>query len=354
MGRHIVSTALLSLAAAFLAACGGGEDATPTATSEPPPASTEAATAAPSAEATAANGGGGDTSGLPEAPVLGAFVDAGESTVRVNTVAEPETVNMIDPIPDGLRLVSIDVSMVAKSYGKEYNKLFFGLLRADGQNIAIRVEPGVSGPGNPGALQLVPRQPPLKAGSLFNGNLVRGWVHSLVPEDSGPLLFAVLNDAGDDWVALAIVDGAAEPGPGTGPPMPGVSAGLPLISAEGTSTMSPIGGSGYEILEVLDPAPTNDDAPDGMRFVALNIRQTALQADERINLLDFAVQDADGYLYYAFFDLGMARPNFQSSQGGESGEGFVTFAILEDAELVSVLAQPDFMAPHEHIARFGE
>ncbi len=117
---------------------------------------------------------------------------------------------------------------------------------------------------------------------------------------------------------------------------------------------SPLGGSGYEILEVLDLAPTNDQAPDPMRFVALNIGQTALEADERINLMDFAVQNADDYLYYAFFDFGMARPNFQSSQGGDSGEGFVTFAVLEDAELSSLLAQPDFQAPHERIARFGE
>ncbi len=93
-----------------------------------------------------------------------------------------------------------------------------------------------------------------------------------------------------------------------------------------------------------------------MRFVTLDIHQEALVDNERINLLDYAVQDTEGYLYPAFFDLGMARPFFPSLDAAAGGmsEGWITFAVREDAELLVVLAKPDFEAGFEPIATFEQ
>ena len=117
------------------------------------------------------------------------------------------------------------------------------------------------------------------------------------------------------------------------------------------------GGSSYTLNEVMDPAPPGVfGVADGKRLIALDITQAGMSdGGSPYNPLSFAVQDADGYLYDSGFASAEVEPLFSSGDlaKGQVVRGWVIFEIPESAQLVSVLASPDFFGIKVTIADFG-
>ena len=102
------------------------------------------------------------------------------------------------------------------------------------------------------------------------------------------------------------------------------------------------GESSYTVNEIRDPAQPRTDVEVGKRLVAIDITQVALVDDASYNVLNFSLQDSDGYVYDASFASADVEPSFGfgTLSAQQRVRGWITFQVPRSAELVSVLVKP--------------
>ncbi len=121
------------------------------------------------------------------------------------------------------------------------------------------------------------------------------------------------------------------------------------------------GGSSYTVNEILDPAPEGIFGVEaGKRVVAVDITQVGIQDGDHYDSSDFAVQDADGYVYDPDIVLtgvpglstGGVKPALSSGRlaAGQRVRGWVTFQVRATAVLVAVLVEARLFGPKIVIA----
>ena len=117
-----------------------------------------------------------------------------------------------------------------------------------------------------------------------------------------------------------------------------------------------IGGSSYTLNEIIDPAPAGIlGASQGNRLVALDITQVGISVNgDSYNLLNFAVQDTDGYLYTPSLVGADVGPPFSSGEltAGQIVRGWVAFELPESARIISISATDGVFGTRTSVADF--
>lgn len=126
-------------------------------------ASAYPSTAAPSAKPTPTN---------TVTPKVGQTATLAAYSLTLNRVDYPATPSV--PPPAGQRLISFDVTILAKVAGLPYNPIYGKVKMADNTE------------GNP---WLVGVDPALQSGSLQNQESVRGWITFAFPQNGQPVTF---------------------------------------------------------------------------------------------------------------------------------------------------------------------
>ena len=114
------------------------------------------------------------------------------------------------------------------------------------------------------------------------------------------------------------------------------------------------GGSSYTLNEVKDPAPAGILGVDaGKRLVALDITQVGMSDEtDSYNALNFAVQDAEGYVYDPASSDADVDPSLGAGElaFGQIVRGWVVIEVPETARLVSVLVAAEVFGSRVTIA----
>ena len=139
----------------------------PTPTPPPPPTSTPPPTPTPSPPPTET-----------PAPTIGSVVELGTSTYTVNAIMDPALARKYAQVPEGNRLIAVDITQVAVRDGTQHNLLLFHLQDTEGfvyemNYIYSDIEP------------IFP------IGELLRGQRVRGWVPYMIPATAKPALVLV-------------------------------------------------------------------------------------------------------------------------------------------------------------------
>lgn len=106
-------------------------------------------------------------------------------------------------------------------------------------------------------------------------------------------------------------------------------------------------GSKYTVNAVQDNIPSTNQFSQpkpGMRWVAIDVTQEGVTANDPFNSFYFGVQDADDYVYDSTFASGAGKtPTFQSGtlQPAQRVRGWLIFEIPAAAVLEAVLVEPD-------------
>lgn len=105
-------------------------------------------------------------------------------------------------------------------------------------------------------------------------------------------------------------------------------------------------GSKYTVNAVdLAVVPVGSSKPPaGKRWVAVDVTQEGVTADDSFNSFYFFIQDKADYVYDGTFAFGAGKePTFQSGKlaAGQKVRGWLIFEVPIDAVVISVLAQPE-------------
>lgn len=168
-------------------------------------------------------------------------------------------------------------------------------------------------------------------------------------------IFAACSGSDDaeevDTVTAAPKD-TATTGP-TNTPAPPTATPSPRPTATATPNPKPkIGvtteskGSKYTVNAVeLNVVPVGSSKPPaGKRWVAVDVTQEGVTADDSFNSFYFFIQDKADYVYDGTFAFGAGKePTFNSGKlsPGQKVRGWLIFEVPTDAVVISVLAQPE-------------
>ena len=116
------------------------------------------------------------------------------------------------------------------------------------------------------------------------------------------------------------------------------------------------GGSSYTVNEIIDPAPEGGfRAKDGNRLITIDVTQKAIDDEEPFNLLYFAAQDSDGFVYEpSLYSSAIMEPSMGSGElgSGQLVRGWVSFEIPDTATLISILVEPEVFGQRVTIVDF--
>ena len=117
------------------------------------------------------------------------------------------------------------------------------------------------------------------------------------------------------------------------------------------------GGSSYTVNEIIDPAPEGGfRAKDGNRLITIDVTQKAIDDEEPFNLLYFAAQDSDGFVYEpSLYSSAIMEPSMGSGElgSGQLVRGWVSFEIPDTATLISILVEPEVFGQRVTIANIS-
>ena len=304
------------------------QDPTATPTQAPTPTPTQAPTPTPTPE--------------PTPVAIGTTVEVGRSSYTLNEIMDPAPAGILG-VTEGKRLVALDITQMGISVnGDSYNLLNFAIQDTDGYLYTPGFADADAGP-------------PFGVGELAAGQIVRGWVVFELPEAAR--LVSASAAAGVFGARTSIADfpqgqvGAlVSQSP---PPLP-----VPPVSPVAIGTTVEVGRSSYTLNEIMDPAPAGIlGVTEGKRLVALDITQVGISVNgDSYNLLNFAIQDTDGYLYPpGFADADVGPPfGFGELAAGQIVRGWVVFELPEAARLVSASAAAGVFGARTSIADFPQ
>ena len=130
-----------------------------------------------------------------DSPPVGSTVEAGDSTYRVNEFLDPAPVNENWEVEEGFRLVAADITQTAVEEDR-YSEYDFSVQDGDGYVYDAR------------GILYADLEPPFGVGTLDDGEVHRGWVNFVVPEDA--VLITVRVEYEYDEPVVVIADLTAE------------------------------------------------------------------------------------------------------------------------------------------------